>query len=663
MNKPEPRCNPATIAIVTVIGSLLWAIVLASNLVPELRGDFGWRWLYEAPTSLVRILPFVFGALLYIVAAAWLMNRRRAAWLLIWAVIGAFGLTLAGLFIRESPLFNLYALTVAPVETGYHIAAAAITDMGKTLREWPAFMQYAVKYSDHVKLSPPGAVLFYYGLIQLLQGMPGIAHVLAEPLRQAMCQNYTLAMYTDAQLASAWAGMLMPLWGGLTVLPMYQLGTRLFDERAARWSVVWWPLIPSLLMFVGSLNTFLPLLAVSFILLLVDGLWRGKWWLVLCAGLVASVMTFINLSVVPMIFLAGMLVLLSFLARTHLYTASANVFAPKRAPWLWPLVVGVLFGAGLLTVWMVYYGMSGVTIFDIMRTAATPHLALERPYLPWLYLHLYDYFMFVGWPLVILAAIGVAAAIRAGFRQHRLDAGATLLMSTVAALIVLNISGIMRGETGRLLLFFTPFFLYGAGSVVETGDFARDKRAAWIITGGQAVVVLVMLSVLDLMWVQPSWNTPSPEAPPPLTLPSPRDTLANGAVFDGVLHLNGFSGYVEQNTDANGTVTPTLNLWLEWQSSGQVDYPYWLSLLPVAPDGTLGQTVLRHPFEDKYPTSCWLPRSGDIHELITLPLPSSAVDGGYWVSLALLDNSGNRVPVVMPDGSRDTQTGIGAFFK
>ncbi len=661
MNTSPARSKPSLIALVIVIGSLAWAVVLALDIVPDLRGAYGWSYMYDTPQQPLRLLPFVLGALLYIGVGAWLMKRSRPAGLLAWAVIGTVGLTLAGIFIKESPFFKLFGLTVAPDSTGWHIAAAAITDLGKTLREWPAYMVYAYKYSFHLYISPPGAVLFYYGLIQALQGLPGIAHVLAEPLRQAMCQNYTIAEYSDAQLASAWAGMLMPLWGGLCVLPMYKLGAHFFSARAVRWSVLWWPLIPSLLMFTGMLNSFFPFLALCMILVLVNGMARGQRWLVLGAGLLMSVMSFINFVFLPLIFMAGMLVLLNFLARTRLYTASAWAFAPKRAPWLWPFTVGALFGIGLLTVWVVFYAMFGVTFLDILRTAAASHLGLDRPYLPWLFLHLYDYFMFAGWPIVVLAAIGVVAAVRAWFRNHTLDAGATLLISTAATLVALDLSGTLRGETGRILLFFTPFFLYGAGSVVESGAFASDRRAAWILSVGQVIIVAVMLSVLHVMGLM--WNTPSPVEPPALTATSPRELIPGGAVFDSVLHLTGFSGVVQDQIAGDGPVSPTLDLWLDWQSSGSVDYPYWMSLLPIAPDGALGQATLRQPFNNKYPMTCWLPRSGAIREHFTVPLPASTKDGAYWVSLALMDRAGKRTTVVMPDGSRDTQAGIGGFTR
>ena len=82
----------------------------------------------------------------------------------------------------------------------------------------------------------------------------------------------------------------------------------------------------------------------------------------------------------------------------------------------------------------------------------------------------------------------------------------------------------------------------------------------------------------------------------------------------------------------------------------------------LAPDGAQGQATLRQPFNDKYPTTCWLPRSGVIREQFILPITAPSKEGTYWVSLALMDSNGKHAPVIMPDGSRDTQTGLGPFF-
>ncbi len=661
MNTLKTRTKFSFIVLVmTIAGTVVWSFLLALDLIPGLRGTNDWSYMFEGTREPLRLLPFTIGSLGYLGVGAWLMNRKHPAGLLIWSVTGTVGLTLAGIYIKESPFFKLFGLTVAPDGTGWHIAAAAIVDLGKTLRDWPAYMVYAYKYSYHLFISPPGAVVFYYGLIQLLQGLPGIAHLMSEPLRQIMCQNFTIAEYSDAQLAAAWAGILMPLWSGLTVLPLYSLGKRLIGQRAARWSVLWWPLIPSVIMFTGTLNTFFPFPTVCLVLLLLEGLALGKWWLVVLAGILASVMTFVNFVFFPLIFLAGMLVLLHYFARTSLYKASAEVFAPKRAPWLWPFNIGMLFGIGLLSVWVVYDAFFGVTFFDILRTSAASHLVLDRPYFAWLFLHLYDYFMFTGWPLVVVAALSVIAVLRTYFRHKRLDNAGVLLISVFVTLITLDLSGTLRGETGRLLVFFTPFFLCGAGWIAESSSLEGNTHAVWLLTVAQVFVVGVMLSSLHVMGLV--WNTPSPIAPPLQNAESPLQSIPSGATFDHALRLIGFSGVIQSVMDAR-PISPTLDLWLEWQATGRVNYPYWLSLLPVAPDGTVGQSTLHQPFENRFPTTCWAPSTGVIREHVKIIVPASFKDGAYWVSLALMDRSGNRTEVLMPDGSRDDQTGLGPFVR
>ena len=354
-----------------------------------------------------------------------------------------------------------------------------------------------------------------------------------------------------------------------------------------------------------------------------------------------------------------MLVLVGYLARTSLYTASAQAFAPGRFPWLWPLVVGVCYGAGLLVVWVLYDVLAGVSFFDVLRTASSAHLAMDRPYLPWLFMHLYDYFIFTGWPVILPALMAVAAAVLTLKRRQALNTGALLALSAGATLLLLDLSGTMRGESGRILQFMTPFFLVSAAGWLTSVAKTRAQRAGWLITLAQGLVVVVMISVLRVMGAE--FITPAPVASPELVQASPRESFPNGALFAQALKLNTFSGYVSDAVDAQGVSRPVLNVWLEWQSSGQVDTPYWMSLLPVAPDGTLGQAVLRQPFDTRYPITCWLPRSGVIREQFTVTLPATTKEGGYWVSLSLLDRTGKPASVVMPDGSLDTQTGLGAF--
>ena len=171
------------IVATVVVLSLIWAATLALNLAPELRGDFGWRWPYALPSEWLRVLPLLLGMLIYLAGVAYLMRAQRATWLIVWAVLASVGLSLASTFVTAPPLFKLYAVAVSPGVTGWHYAAARITDMGETLRQWPMFMQTATRYSTHLGIVPPGAVLSYYAIDQVLSGLPDVARTLALPLR------------------------------------------------------------------------------------------------------------------------------------------------------------------------------------------------------------------------------------------------------------------------------------------------------------------------------------------------------------------------------------------------------------------------------------------------------------------------------------------------
>src|SRR5690606_10652139 len=80
---------------------------------------------------------------------------------------------------------------------------------------------------------------------------------------------------------------------------------------------------------------------------------------------------------------------------------------PNNKKWYWPMMMGAWFGMGLASVWAIFYLFSGVGVWEIIAQSFNSHLSLERPYLPWVLLHLNDFFMFTGWPLVLLAGVGL----------------------------------------------------------------------------------------------------------------------------------------------------------------------------------------------------------------------------------------------------------------
>ena len=193
--------------------SLIWAVLLVFNVVPMLRGGFGWRNGYAPVLDWHRTVPLILGILIYIAGALWLERRPRVAGLLVWAMVGSVGLALAAAFVRAAIIYRLYSLTIGGIDGGWHMAATRITDLAATLSHWPQFMTDSRAFSTHMAISPPGMVLFYYAANAVLGYLPSLTSALASPLRWFECRT---VFYTNAQFASAWLGMLMPVWSRRT---------------------------------------------------------------------------------------------------------------------------------------------------------------------------------------------------------------------------------------------------------------------------------------------------------------------------------------------------------------------------------------------------------------------------------------------------------------
>jgi hypothetical protein len=628
---------------------LIWAFILAIDVVPQLRGDYGWRWPYAEPENYARLLPLIITLVIYSSLGWKLQQLSRPYWLILWSVIGGVALTIAALYVTtDRPRYELYTRTISGLTAGWHYAAADIDDRGGTaevLEDWPEFMASYQYFSSHMTTSPPGMPLTYYGANQLLNDLPAISDRLGPPLRAEQCHDYRFIGYTNAELSSAWLGILTPLWGSLIALPLYWLGRRFFSERAARWSVLWWPLVPAFLMFTPTPNTLYPCLTLIVIVLLAKGVLDKKLGWVLAGGLGAGLLTFLHFTLLPILFFAGIFTLGIFFS----HRKSENLRS------YWPFLMGAWFGLGLIAFWGGFYILSGVTIFDIMDQALNEHLTLDRPYFPWLFLHLNDFFTFTGWPLTLSAGIGLWRLLNQRHEGIRsITPGGILGISAIITLLALDLSGTQRGESGRIWLFLSPLVALLASSLLTEGQEFSGR----LMTVVQAAMVVVMVGFLRVIG---SGLTEPPITPPALVEESPNPTIPNGARLADTVNLVSFAGHIEMLPDDTGELQPTLIIWLNWRSQGQLEKPYYLSFIPVSPQNQATPATLLQPFDEKFPTTCWLPKSGEIHDRLEVPLYTDNPEGDWWVSLSLMDRTGTPLPVVMPDGTHDQQIGLGPF--
>lgn len=606
------------------------------DLWPPLRGDYGWRWPYSLPEHLDQWLPSTFAILLYLLGAWWLTSQPRPHWqVMTWAYLGCAILPFIFLARWGDPLYHQFTRVADGGVSGPHRIAMqygpdTITDR---LRHWTdeqkRFAEEPV--SIHAALAPPGLPLIYYWTGQFLESMPLIADPLGREFRTLQCHNLELAQNDNAEIAAASVGMLSPLWAGLAIFPLYSLGRRLLDSTRAQWAVLMWGLLPGLAIFTPVPNTVFPTLAMLCVFWLWLALEQDSYPYAFGAGLVMGLLTFLNISMVPLILFCGWLAL------------GYHVFLRPTAPRTWSLQIGAVYALGIGVVWGAWMLYGGPNPYEILHASLAQHLELDRPYTPWLVLHFWDYGLFIGLPVFFFSIVALLRAINGWYTDQTLTPMELITLAFGISLLILNLSGTARGETGRVWQFFFPFSLLMAISLI--GSLVQFR---WL-AGAQAAFGLVMILVIGAVG---TGLTIPPTTPP--TVESAQIIIPMDTQFGDTIRLTGVGGTLEDHQ---------LQLDLRWQTIQWPEQPYYVAVIPVGPDGkAYRESVVVQPFEGEYPTSCWQPYQ-EVIQRVTIPLEGDPPTGDWWVSLSLHDyNTYDPLTVTLSDGTQDHQAGVGPIW-
>ena len=619
---------------------LLCALLTAAFLFDwwsALRGGYGWRWPYVQPelSRLPRLLPALLTLVIYGLGLRGLW--QRPGWLFLpWCFLGAFALPIALLYWWGHPLEQLFARTLSGMTTGGFAVATHIQNPAQTLAQWPALMPGWEAVSSHMAVSPPAWPLLYYYLMHWLEGVPALSWAAGMAVRPFLCHDVPVMELSNAQLAASWLGIAAPLWVALTVFPLYGLTRQVAGAGAARWAAAWWPIIPSLAMFLGSLNSPYPLLATGLMWLLWAGLVeprpaRAAIWLILAGGFTA-VTLFVSFAFVPFLLLAGLL---------------AWIVQEKRAGETWaqmakrPFLSGLFFGLGLLLILAAYTLWTGHTILDIWQSTTLYHFALERPYWPWLWLHAWDFIIFFGPTAFALFLLTL-------FSRPAAPASRLALALSLMLLIVL-VSGTARGETGRIWSIFMPVAL--VGTAVALTHLSRRYQIAFSLS--QAAWLVTLYAILITIG---SGYTSPPAYGSVAFPPGPNPPIAVSADFGDDLRLQAFSAQYD-------AATGHLLLDLHWEARQQMMIPYFFSAIAVSPDGQALAAVDWQPFDYQFPTTCWHSIPPPLIDRVRLPIGDQPASGAWWVSLAAFqlgpEQQPLRLPVTWADGSPGDQIGLG----
>ena len=153
----------------------------------------------------------------------------------------------------------------------------------------------------------------------------------------------------------------------------------------------------------------------------------------------------------------------------------------------WTLVVLLAVGPYLLA-WLLF-GFQPVATF---KAASAAHHAQAgahaRSYLPWVFANLADFAMALGGAWLGL----VAVRLWAWFRQERWQP--SICMVTLLVLMLLNLSGMVRGEVARLWMVFVP--LLALESVKSLPARPLELALLTFVQGGMGLALHIQLEFL-----------------------------------------------------------------------------------------------------------------------------------------------------------------------
>jgi len=485
MTEPADKSS-RRLLVSAALATAAFGLALAFRVPFGIPGEWVWR-----PNQLSASLWPSVAAGLCLVAVVWLACRpvqvgpRVRAVFLVLLVLAAFALQCSLLNAIGLPWVTPGAIVASPVATTYYSVSLDIRDPARWLANYPEQMR-TLPY--HARTHPPGFPLFFLALRRatavLVPHPSGPMRGIADAYRQFGIGPTP----TDAAAAIAGA-VLIGLLGALSLLPAYLLGRHLIGAEAALFSACLMASTPALLLFGPSSDEIVLTLAVATLALSYSA-WRSSSLpQAFAAGLVFALGLFFSFGLLA---LAGWLLVWAGLG---IVRSDDHSVTTRRA--LRMAAAGV---AGLAIFYVALYYAVGYRAVAVAREALLAHHGVTtgeaaRTYWKWILMDPLECAAFMGLPLLITAFW----SLRAARADPGLSRWRTFLLSWLVTFAVLDISGTVRGEVGRIWL----FLLWPAALAAGPWLAARPRRAELIaLLAGlgvwQAILMRGYLTLYDI---------------------------------------------------------------------------------------------------------------------------------------------------------------------
>ena len=331
-------------------------------------------------------------------------------------------------------------IIASPNATTYFAASLGVGDV----KQWvAAYPEHMAELPYHAQTHPPGFVLLFLFLRKAAAAIiphPGAAW---GELAAAINHKFVFELTPSDAVAAVGGALVLSLAGALSLIPLFFHGRDLAGERAAVCSAALMAGMPGLLLLGASGDQIILALAIL-TLWLCYGAWKkGGVVRPLLGGIAAGIGMFFSLGFAVVGAWLVVWLVLGLLRCDDTTGAARRVF-----------IAGGAAAAGFVIVYLLLYWLLGYRPVAVAQQAFGAHrdvtaIAAGRTYWIWVLMNPVEAALFAGLPLVVAAAWSVRAIARDP-AMARLRA---FLAAGLIVLVMLDLSGTVRGEVGRIWLF------------------------------------------------------------------------------------------------------------------------------------------------------------------------------------------------------------------
>lgn len=445
--------------------TLLFLIAVAFDISPYLRGPAewppDWRWPYLFVNTIDKIwLPLIIIAL--ILSAFYLIDKIKKVSLsaLFGLVILAFLFQLSILFFSRSGIGVLIHRIINPDLNGYFTEAIKINDLFSFMAN---YRESVLNFSMHATGHPPGSILFFWFIERIFDLFPFVNGLTAGIVpKHADVQLIWNGLNLTQKSAAVFSAFFIPFLGSLNILPLFYLAKHLYDVKTAIRSVFLVVFLPALTLFIPLNDVFFPMFFLWSFLFYVKGIKNENFILIIISGLIFSLGLFFSLSLLP-------LLLIYFF----------YVFSSSKRKSGFILKIFFIFITGLAVFYLILFFGFRFNFLTVSYTLMTG-LPKGRQYLTWVFYNYYDFFIFAGIPISLIY-------LKIFFQKSK----SWLFYSFTIMLFLLNFTGVVKGEVGRIWLpLMFPFIIIVSNYLTKITKVSTTNFLLILFLQGLQIIVL-----------------------------------------------------------------------------------------------------------------------------------------------------------------------------